>query len=325
MGSGSKQPLLVGRSYSMQVQQLCMVLLVMLLVVCFSMIVSVEAAASSSLSSSRKMAAMDQCAQLQHHNIGLLKPRHPAAGHEFKSVVTDWVMELVKPLICYQRQHVVHHHRCYGRQWDFAATAVMQQPGGDSVGAAMSIRAVCIPKTQSLLEKHEGRHECAYNKSDGSRAVGVGYNLDDDPDTRRSEISGVLANYDKVYKGEECLNNFQISALLALDAKRVLDRAANSVASLDDLCCSVMAVFGDIQHSAGSEVFESSEFEEFVGAVSAKKWEKAAKKLKETKWCQKHKHRCEDDRDIIREGCDGSDESIAATISMITADAMGVY
>ncbi len=112
MGSGSKQPLLVGRSYSMQVQQLCMVLLVMLLLVCFSMIVSVEAAASSSLSSSRKMAAMDQCAQLQHHNIGLLKPRH-----EFKSVVTDWVMELVKPLICYQRQHVVHHHRCYGRQW----------------------------------------------------------------------------------------------------------------------------------------------------------------------------------------------------------------
>ncbi len=81
---------------------------------------------------------------------------------------------------------------------DFAATAVMQQPEGGSGGAAMSIRAVCIPKTQSLLEKHEGRHECAYNKSDGSRAVGVGYNLDDDPDTRRSEISGVLANYDKV-------------------------------------------------------------------------------------------------------------------------------
>jgi hypothetical protein len=101
----------------MQVQQLCMVLLVMFLVFCVSMIVNVEAAASSSLSTSRKMAAMDQCAQLQPHNNGLLKPRHAAAGHEFKSVVTDWVMELVKPLICYQRQDVVHHHRCYGRQW----------------------------------------------------------------------------------------------------------------------------------------------------------------------------------------------------------------
>jgi hypothetical protein len=81
---------------------------------------------------------------------------------------------------------------------------------------------------------------------------------------------------------------------------------------------------------AGSEVFERSQFEEFVEAVSAKKWEKAAKKLKETKWCQKHKHRCEDDEDIIRQGCDGSDESIAAAaaaaaISMITADATGAY
>jgi hypothetical protein len=80
---------------------------------------------------------------------------------------------------------------------------------------------------------------------------------------------------------------------------------------------------------AGSEVFERSQFEEFVEAVSSKKWEKAAKKLKETKWCQKHKHRCEDDEDIIRQGCDGSDESIAAAaaaaISMISADATGAY
>jgi hypothetical protein len=64
--------------------------------------------------------------------------------------------------------------------------------------AAVGIRAVCIPKTESLLEEHEGRHDCAYNKSDGSRAVGVGYNLDDDSDTRRSELSVVLADYDKV-------------------------------------------------------------------------------------------------------------------------------
>jgi hypothetical protein len=54
-----------------------------------------------------------------------------------------------------------------------------------------------------------------------------------------------------VYKGEDCLNSVQISALLTVDTKRALDRAANSVASLDDQCCEVMAVFGDIQHSTG--------------------------------------------------------------------------
>lgn len=56
----------------------------------------------------------------------------------------------------------------------------------------------------------------------------------------------------QVYRGEVCLNTVQISALLALDTRRALDRAAKSVKALDEQCCAVMAVFGDIQHSAGT-------------------------------------------------------------------------
>lgn len=55
-----------------------------------------------------------------------------------------------------------------------------------------------------------------------------------------------------MYKGEACLNTVQISALLAIDTRRALDRAANSVKSLDEQCCDVMAVFGDIEHSGGN-------------------------------------------------------------------------
>ena len=64
--------------------------------------------------------------------------------------------------------------------------------------ASFAIRAWCIPKTESILEEHEGRHSCVYNLTNGDRAVGVGYNLDDDKETRRSEMSTVLADYDKV-------------------------------------------------------------------------------------------------------------------------------
>ena len=65
-------------------------------------------------------------------------------------------------------------------------------------------------------------------------------------------------SYLQVYKGLHCLNSVQISALLALDTRRALDRAAKSVKALDEQCCSVMAVFGDIQHSLGK--FNSSEY-----------------------------------------------------------------
>jgi glycerol-3-phosphate responsive antiterminator len=64
-------------------------------------------------------------------------------------------------------------------------------------------------------------------------------------------VDGIQTCSLQVYKGEDCLNSVQISALLTVDTKRALDRAANSVASLDDQCCEVMAVFGDIQHSTG--------------------------------------------------------------------------
>jgi len=43
---------------------------------------------------------------------------------------------------------------------------------------------------------------------------------------------------------------------------------------------------------------------DFVEAASAKKWKKAGKKLRQTVWCQKHRHRCEDDAARIRQGCD---------------------
>jgi len=186
--------------------------------------------------------------------------------------------------------------------------------------ASFAIRAWCIPKTESVLEEHEGRHSCVYNLTNGDRAVGVGYNLDDDKETRRSEMSTVLADYDKVYDGNDCLNTVQISALLALDTRRALDRAASSVKSLDEQCCPVMAVFGDIQHSAeGRDAFEGNGFEDFIEAVSAKEWEKAGEKLEETRWCKERKERCRSDKSIILEGCPTSRPNVISMVTTVDA------
>lgn len=68
----------------------------------------------------------------------------------------------------------------------------------------------------------------------------------------------------QVYRGEVCLNTVQISALLALDTRRALDRAAKSVKALDEQCCAVMAVFGDIQHSAGNQIITPLMHHSFV-------------------------------------------------------------
>ena len=79
--------------------------------------------------------------------------------------------------------------------------------------ASLAIRAWCIPTTESLLVEHEGRHECVYKLPNGDKAVGVGYDLDDDKETRRSELSTVLADYDKV-----CAHNMHTTCSPCADA-----------------------------------------------------------------------------------------------------------
>lgn len=51
------------------------------------------------------------------------------------------------------------------------------------------------------------------------------------------------------------MNDFQINALLALDAKRNLDQAADAVKALDNFCCDVMLVFADIVHGSGTYIY----------------------------------------------------------------------
>ncbi|BBN11209.1 hypothetical protein MPTK1_5g10000 [Marchantia polymorpha subsp. ruderalis] len=171
----------------------------------------------------------------------------------------------------------------------------------------VGLRLLCIPDVSQILEDHEGRHKCAYDHTSGYRAVGVAYNLDDDVDQRKSELSTLLADYEKVYKGEDCLNNLQITALLALDAQRALDRAAENVKPLDDFCCSVQAVFADVQHSVGSaDKFPNDDLETFIEKAALKEYKSAAHALERTQWCsaEENKRRCDDNLEVLSQGCD---------------------
>ncbi|KAL2603038.1 hypothetical protein R1flu_017251 [Riccia fluitans] len=81
-------------------------------------------------------------------------------------------------------------------------------------------KIMSIGHTADLMQQHEGRRACAYNHKGGFRAVGSGYNLDQDRDQRRSELRAAGLDYDRVYKGDQCLEDLQISGLLMLDAER---------------------------------------------------------------------------------------------------------
>ncbi|KAL3693117.1 hypothetical protein R1sor_006768 [Riccia sorocarpa] len=165
---------------------------------------------------------------------------------------------------------------------------------------------LCVGEISELLSQHEGRHPCAYDHEGGYRAVGCGYNLDDDVDEREWELLEALADYDEVYNGTSCLNNVQISGLLILDAARALDRAAENVEGLKDLCCPIRAVFADIQHSSGAaKNFPKEDLHRVIERVASEDYEVAANELRKTKWCSQtwNKKRCVHDLDLFERGC----------------------
>eukprot|EP00850_Spirogloea_muscicola_P016113 SM000128S26246 [mRNA] locus=s128:390531:391396:+ [translate_table: standard] len=136
----------------------------------------------------------------------------------------------------------------------------------------------------TCLQDREGRHYCAYNSSQGYRAIGAGYALDRDVEERKRELSGV-------YEGKECLNDLQINALLALDARRYLNYAYKAAHALDDWCCEVQAVFAELAFAAGDALEEDKDFKEVIEKASSRKWEAAADVLKDTAWCEENEKR----------------------------------
>lgn len=188
-----------------------------------------------------------------------------------------------------------HHHEHRLRQHHHAREASL-------LSSLKSL--VCIPAINKLIEEHEGRERCAYDHAKGYRAVGVGYNLDDDVETRKAELFRMLLDYDKVYSGETCLWDIQITTLLTLDGQRALTKAGEDLQGLDNFCCDVQAVFADIQHSlGGSKSVTGRDLRNVAERAALGEWSSAAKYLKQSDWCEQNKLRCEDNVETLDSGC----------------------
>eukprot|EP00271_Cylindrocystis_brebissonii_P009074 TRINITY_DN23694_c0_g1_i1.p1 TRINITY_DN23694_c0_g1~~TRINITY_DN23694_c0_g1_i1.p1 ORF type:complete len:253 (-),score=47.33 TRINITY_DN23694_c0_g1_i1:391-1149(-) len=163
---------------------------------------------------------------------------------------------------------------------------------------------LCIPYTTSYLEEYEGRHYCAYNSTGGYRAVGVGFNLDENVERAKLELAALALSYDKVYSGESCLWDVQVNALLIVTAKAALDLAAERAPSLDDWCCDVQKVYADVALTTwGRAKAWDDDLKEFVEKTSVQEWETAAKALEDTEWCEDHGKRCEAHVKMVEKGC----------------------
>ena len=142
-------------------------------------------------------------------------------------------------------------------------------------------------KIEELLIKHEEKRYKPYDDATG-KEVKSG-------DTIKGKITiGIGRNIQEVG-----LSDDEIEYLLQNDIKRVEQELKDIFPDFDELPENVRLVLIDMDFNLGKTRFLT--FKNMIQAVKERNWETMIKEMKNSRWCEQVKSRCEDDVRLIKE------------------------
>lgn len=143
-------------------------------------------------------------------------------------------------------------------------------------------------KLKAQLIKHEGKRSKVYKDSEGVPTIGVGFNLK--RSDAKAKIEALGLDYIKVFSGDQEMTDPQIDTLLVADMDVVIADAKSVVQSFDLLSDVRKRVVTDMVFNLGKTKF--NKFAKMLAAIEDKKFDDAAKEMKDSKWCEQVKTRC---------------------------------
>lgn len=105
----------------------------------------------------------------------------------------------------------------------------------------------------------------------------------------------------KVYNGQRCLNDDQITGIFQNSLHHAKQQAEGAVPGFGGLCSNVQNVMTDMAYNLGGSGLSS--FHTFLGRVNQHDWKGAASDLRGTLWCRQVGSRCTRNSNIIEQGC----------------------
>ncbi|APR82192.1 Hypothetical protein A7982_07541 [Minicystis rosea] len=121
------------------------------------------------------------------------------------------------------------------------------------------------------LAQAEGRRKHMYVDSEGHPSIGIGFNLD--KSGARKQIEALGLDYDKVYAGTQDITDAQVDSLFAQDTTTAQTTARSTFPNFDSFTDTQQKALTDMTFNLGG----FSKWPNFVKAVNAGDWEKAAK------------------------------------------------
>ena len=149
--------------------------------------------------------------------------------------------------------------------------------------------------------------ECMYIDSQGRKAIGVDFNLEE------TDAKGILTNfgldYDKIVRGAttdintpcacneiQCLNNSQIENIFEESIANAIATVKRVIPAFQSLCCTVRSVVVDIAFALDNSTF--STYKPLFFWLNNQNWKAASDYLRTTEWCR-NSLRCSEDADNL--------------------------
>jgi GH24 family phage-related lysozyme (muramidase) len=126
----------------------------------------------------------------------------------------------------------------------------------------------------------EGRKSRTYRDTRGIETIGIGFNL-----TRRgarAEVTGVGANFDRVFQGADTLTDAQIDQLFAPDVDNAVAGARPVVSKFDEVNLARQIVMVDMVFNLGEAGFQN--FRNAITAIGRSDFEAAANEMQDSAW-----------------------------------------
>jgi len=153
-----------------------------------------------------------------------------------------------------------------------------------------------LGRLEELLRKHEGVKLKPYICPAGNLSVGIGRNLED-LGLSSDELLYLGRSLEDVKKVGITLDEAEY--LLLNDIERCINELKSIFDDFDFLPEDVQMVLVDMIFNLGKTRFLG--FKKMIKAVKVRDWEEMVKQMRDSRWCEQVKSRCDDNEMIVRE------------------------
>lgn len=177
------------------------------------------------------------------------------------------------------KQHVVNEGKI--------RNAIMA--GMMSAASLFGSNKMSYPQTKQLISYHEGKKNIVYSDSKGYNTIGIGFNLDSNPQLSKAIMKYMGVDYDKVMAGEVRLTDSQVDILFRYTVHQAAKDAAAAVNNFKDLPPEAQMALTDMSFNMG--LTKLLGFKNMIAAIERYDFHTAAREAvttngKPSKWAQ---------------------------------------